>query len=160
MVRHQQDGAPIGLVISGDAGKMEMLSWVRRFMAKMREATASLPDQELYLHQLYVDDNNVAMEELRPGTRRVEGVFQIVEGEVGTDRLMEGDRRTAGLVKDLANTICPYIQMEADFLSNHSSGWMPLLDLEVRIAKDNSMVTASYWGESGFSAYYSTLQPH
>ena len=56
-----------------------------------------------------------------------------------TDRLMEGDRRTAGLVKDLANTICPYLQMEADFPSNHSSGWMPLLDLQVQIARDNSI---------------------
>ena len=54
-----------------------MLSWVRSFMAKMREATASLPDQELYLHQLYVDDNNVAMEELPPGTRRLRGSFRL-----------------------------------------------------------------------------------
>ena len=49
------------------------------------------------------------------------------------------NRRTAGLVRELANTICPYLQMEADFPSNHSSGWMPILNLEVRVSEDKSI---------------------
>jgi hypothetical protein len=52
---------------------------------------------------------------------------------------VEGDRRTAGLVRELANTICPYLQMEADFPSSHSSGWMPILDLEVQMAPDKTV---------------------
>ena len=49
---------------------------------------------------------------------------------------MEGDKRKAELVKELANSICPYLQMEIIFLSNHLSGWMPILDLEVWMAAD------------------------
>ena len=60
-VRLQDDGAPIGLELSGNAVKVQMLSWCRSFQARLAEATLQLPGQELYLHQLYVDDNNVAI---------------------------------------------------------------------------------------------------
>ena len=42
-------------------------------------------------------------------------------------------------MRELANTICPYLQMEEDFPSNHSSGWMPILNLEVRVSGDKSI---------------------
>ena len=67
------------------------------------------------------------------------GKFQVVEDQVELDSLIPGDRRTAKLVQELANTICPYLQMEADCPSNHSSGWMPILNLEVRVSEDNSI---------------------
>ena len=40
---------------------------------------------------------------------------------------------------DGANGICPYLQMEADFPSNHTSGWMPILNLAVKVAEDKSI---------------------
>ena len=81
---------------------------------------------EQYLHQLYIDDNNGIMEELPPGTRLVEGNFRVVEELVEEDKLVPGDRRTGELARQLANTICPYLQMEVDYPSNHQSGWMPI----------------------------------
>ena len=56
------------------------------------------------------------------GTRLVEGVFQVVEELVEEDRQVPEDRRTGEVAKELANTICPYLQMEVDYPSNHSSG--------------------------------------
>ena len=106
-----------------------MLAWVRDYKARMLEATRLLPDAEQYLHQLYVDDNNSIMEELPLGTRLVDGMFQIVEELVEEDRLVPWDSRTGELARELANTICPFLQMEVDYPSNHSSGWMPILDL-------------------------------
>ena len=110
-------------------------------MLLLAAATANLPNlnQELYLHQLYVDENNIAMEELPPGTRLVEGKFEVLEEFVELDSQVAGDRRTAGLVMELANGICPYLQMEADFPSNHTSGWMPILNLAVKVAEDKSI---------------------
>ena len=55
------------------------------------------------------------------------------------DKLVEGDRRTAELVKELANTICPFLQMTVDYPSKHPSGWMPILDLQVQMAPDNTL---------------------
>ena len=121
-VRVQKDGGPIGLKISGAVGKVVMMAWVRDYQTKMREACAALPDSEQYLHQLYVDDNNAVMEELPLGTRLVEGKFQVMEELVEDDRLVEGDKRTAELAKELANTICPYMQMTVDFPSKNPSG--------------------------------------
>ena len=72
-------------------------------------------------NQLYVDDNNVVMEELPPGIRLVDGKFLVVDGMVETDRLVKGDKRTAELAMELANTLCPYLQMEVDYPSNHPS---------------------------------------
>ena len=62
-VRVQQEGAPIGLKISGAVGKVVMMAWVKEYKAKMEEATASLPDAEQHLHQLYVGDYNTVMED-------------------------------------------------------------------------------------------------
>ena len=63
----------------------------------------------------------------------------MVEQLVEEDRLVPGDRRTGELAKQLANTICPYLQMEVDYPSNHPSGWMPILDLEVQMACDKTI---------------------
>ena len=138
-VRLQQEGAPIGLKISGAVGKVVMVAWVREFKARMTLAAASLPDAEQYLHQLYVDDNNAIMEELPLGTRLVDGRFVVKEESIEGDRLVKGDKRTAELAKDLANTICPFLQMTVDYPSKSPSGWMPILDLQVQMAADNSV---------------------
>ena len=121
-VRLQEEGGPIGLEVSGAVGKVVMLAWCREFHTKLTRATESIPSHELYLHKLYVDDNNLVMEELPPGTRLVEDKFTIVEEEVEGDSNIPGDKRTALLIQDLANTICPFLQMEADYPSNHTSG--------------------------------------
>ena len=138
-VKLQQDGAPIGMKISGAVGKVVMMAWVKEYKAKMEKATASLPDAEQHLHQLYVDDNNAVMEELPPGTRLVDGKFVVMEEMIEADILVEGDKRTAELAKDLANTICPYLQMTVDYPSKNPSGWMPILDLQVQMARDNTV---------------------
>ena len=80
------------------------MAQVREFRAKMAAASASLQDAEQHLHQLCVDDNNSVMEELPPETRLVDGQFVVQEEIVEADRLVERDRRTAELAKDLANS--------------------------------------------------------
>ena len=65
-------------------------------------------------------------------------VFVISEHGVEEDR-MKDDERTALLVTALSNTICPFIQMEVDYPSKHTSGWMPILNIQVRIAEDKSV---------------------
>ena len=72
--------------ISGAVGKVVMVAWVKEYKAKMAAATASLPDAEQHLHQLYVDDNNAVMEELPPGTRLVDGKFVVKEEMIEAER--------------------------------------------------------------------------
>ena len=46
---------------------------------------------------------------------------------------MEDDRKTALVIKDIANSVHPMIQMEEDYPSNHSDGKLPILDLKCSI---------------------------
>ena len=63
----------------------------------------------------------------------------VVEEEVEADRLVPGDQRTGRVLTEVANSFLPYLQFTYDCPSLHPSGWMPLLDLEVRVAPDNSI---------------------
>ena len=154
-IKLQTDGGPIGLKISGAVGKVVMMAWVRDFKIKMCEATATLPNSEQYLHQLYVDDNNVVMEELPLGARLVDGKFMVVDEMVEADNLVKSDKRTAELAMELANTLCPYLQMEVDYPSKNPSGWMPMLNLEVQMAEDKSV---NYkWYRKSMATEYSIL---
>ena len=70
-----------------------------------------------------MDDNNVVMEELPPGTRLVEGKF-LVE----TDSLVKDDKRAASL---LCIYGVPTLQMEVHYPAKNPSSCMPMLNLEV-----------------------------
>ena len=86
-----------------------------------------------------MDDTNLAMEELEPGCRLVEGKVVVLEEEVEADRAIPRDCRTAIVVQDITKSICNTIKMAIDCPSNHESGWMALLDLQVRVARDNTL---------------------
>ena len=123
-VRLQLQGGPIGNRLSGALAKVYMLWWCWAF---------------LYFLLFYVDDTNLAMEELEPGCRLVEGKVVVLEEEVEADRAIPRDCRTARVVQDITNSICDTIKMAIDCPSNHESGWMALLDLQVRVARDNTL---------------------
>ena len=59
------------------------------------------------------------------------------------DRQTPGDLRTARIVQEIANKICPFIQMTVDCPSMHPNNLMPILDLEVGV-RDNKIVFKHY----------------
>ena len=59
--------------------------------------------------------------------------MKFVEEKVQEDSILEDDRKTALVIKDIANSVHPMIQMEEDFPSNHSEGKLPILDLKCSI---------------------------
>ena len=136
----QLEGGPIGLKLSGALAKVVMLSWSRRF----RSLTASALNNfffDLYMLLFYVDDTMVATEELEPGSRYIkeEGKVRVVEEEIEGDRLVAGDLRTAKVLAEIANDIFNYLQFTVDCPTTNTSGWMPLLAAEVRVAADNTI---------------------
>ena len=72
---------------------------------------------------------------VRPGVRLVNGKLSILEEEVEGDEQIPADLRTARLLKAIANTISPTIRMQEDVPSNHPSGKLPILDLEVWVER-------------------------
>ena len=56
----------------------------------------------------------------------------IVESEVDSDKVEDDDKRVAREMRKIANTILPRsVVMEEDVPSNHSSGKLPILDMEM-----------------------------
>ena len=107
-----------------------MVWWSREFDMAVEEATKD---------KFYVDDNDLITEELPPGSRLVEGKVQVIEEEAEGDSLLPGDQRTAVVIKEIANNVCPYTRVTVDYPSAHPSGWMPLLDIKVKMLEDNTI---------------------
>ena len=57
----------------------------------------------------------------------------IVEDEVDKDRDIPDDERTARLLTEIGNRIFDFIRLTSDFPSAHTSGFMPLLDIQTKI---------------------------
>ena len=97
-VRLQLQGGPIGNRLSRALAKVYMLWWCRAFLRALAAAMVNITYFSLYLLLFYVDETNLAMEELEPGCRLVDGKVVVVEEEVEADRAIPGDRRTARVV--------------------------------------------------------------
>ena len=70
---------------------------------------------------------------VKPGVRLQDGKLSIHEEVIEDDEQLPADLRTARLLRTIANTITPMIQMQEDVPTNHPSGKLPILDLEVWI---------------------------
>ena len=62
------------------------------------------------------------------------------------------DARSMYVLRDIANSLDSNIQMEADYPSQHESGRLPVLDLEVWIDVDNK-IQHSFYKKSISSPY-------
>jgi hypothetical protein len=127
-VFRQQTGGPIGLEITGVLSRLVMLWWDRVFIGKLDKLGIVM-----LMYKRYVDDGNMALDAVPVGTRIVDGKLSILPEAIQEDSGLPADRRTAKLIRSIANTITPMIQMEEDFPSNHPTGRLPILDLEVWI---------------------------
>ena len=132
-VRKQRKGGPIGLRLTGVLAKLAMLIWAREFIKVLATVSATMAAVMIYMLKVYVDDVNVVTEELPPGTRFIEGQLTIIEEEVENDNTISGDIRTAKALQEVANSILPYLKFTVDSPSSHPDGWMPVLDLKVRV---------------------------
>ena len=81
-VRLQLEGGPIGNSLSGALAKVYMLWWCRTFLQLLTQATNSIAGFALFMLLFYVDDVNLALEELAPGSRYVSGKVEVVPEEV------------------------------------------------------------------------------
>ena len=56
----------------------------------------------------------------------------MVEEEIEGDNTIPADIRTSDIILEIANTISPFIDLMVDSPSRNISGWMPILDLQIR----------------------------
>ena len=125
-IRKQTDGGPIGLQLTGSIARIVMLWWDNRFLEMANTAGVNI---EMY--ERFVDDSNMVSETIEAGWgySKEAGKLMFTEERVLEDGFMEDDKRTSLVIKDIANSVHPMIQMEEDYPSNHTDGKLPILDL-------------------------------
>ena len=95
---------------------------------------------------IYVDDHNIALWEVNPGIRYDDEhqCIYIDRNAITEDKEISGELRTAKFVTSITNTMMPRsIKMKYDVAGNHMEGWLPVLDLELRIV-DNIIYSRFY----------------
>jgi hypothetical protein len=104
-----------------------MIMWDKMAMKKYEEI-----GMRMMMYLRYVDDVNCAAVAMPEGSTFVDGKIVITEDRKLEDMRMTSDKRTGRLLREVANSVMPtMIQMVEDCPSNHVSGKIPILDLEV-----------------------------
>ena len=135
ILRRQKEGGAIGMDITGELAKVFMVWWDKEILKRMR---SSAMDPALY--KRYVDDINVAIDQVPEGTVYVDGSVvkpqesestQIdpVQLESGTTS-SEPDERTFAIVQEMGNDIHTSIQLTKDVPSANEDSKVPILDLK------------------------------
>ena len=57
---------------------------------------------------------------------------------IESDKSIPVDKRTAEIILEIANSVTNTIKLTIDYPTNNSSGWMPVLDIQVRV-KNNKI---------------------
>ena len=129
--------------MTGDLAKAVMVPWDRRFVEKLEKLSVN---QKLYCR--YVDDQNIVVEVLSPGSRynREEDKIEIMEEMVENDREVPGDKRTFEVVREVGDSLEEMIRLTADVPSNYPGGRVPILDMEVWVERDESGMSKIRWG--------------
>ena len=115
-IRVQEKGGAIGVKMTGDLAKAVMVPWDKQFVEKLARLEIR---RKLYTR--YIDDQNIVVEELEPGSRynREEEKIEIVEEMIERDREIPGDQRTFEIVREVGDSLEEMIKLTADYPSNH-----------------------------------------
>ena len=118
-IRVQGEGGAIGVKMTGDLAKAVMVLWDRRFVEKLGRLGVN---QKFYCR--YIDDQNIVVEVLRPGSRfnKEEDMIEVVEELVESDKEEPGDRRTFEVVREVGDSLEEMIELTADVPSNYVLG--------------------------------------
>ena len=136
-LRKQSSGAAIGTTLAGALAVLYMLRWCRDFRRKLDFATSEMENFKLHMLKYYVDDGNIISSQFPLGARLCEdGKIRVIENEVEVDRNIPGDERTAKIFAELGNSISGFIKLTTDFPSKHENGFMPLLDIQVKVERN------------------------
>ena len=139
-LRKQASGAAIGTTLAGSLAVLYMLRWCREFKLKLEFAVTEVDGFRLLMLKYYVDDGNLITTTFPLGSRLCEdGKIRVIEDQIEIDRELPADMRTAKLLGELGNTVSSFIKLTTDYPSNHQSGFMPLLDLQVRVNESNKV---------------------
>ena len=138
-IYHQNGGAAIGKLASEKLGKIIMKRVDRKFVAILKKAKV-----ELALYKRYVDDVMSSLAGLDPGVMLEGGKMVVKPDKVEEDRNMRVDKRTFDELAKVAGKVFECLDFTADSPSSHVEGKVPLLDIQVYVNKQGTLVHEFY----------------
>ena len=130
-IYHQTSGGAIGDRLVGVLGDIMGSFWSVDFLDKLKKSDI-IPK----INKLYIDDRTVVTKPVPLGARFRNDRVEIVEEEIDNDRSIPSDLRTARILQEVGNSICPFIKVSVDCPSNHNDGFLPILDLKTRMVNN------------------------
>ena len=127
-IRLQISGGAIGVDLTGVMAQIFMSWWDKELLKTLNELR-----MEVMLYERYVDDIDICINALPPGTRFINSNLEICDDEVDEDKNTPKDKRTMDLIKQIGDSIHMSIVLGGDVPSNHTDGKVPILDLKVWI---------------------------
>ena len=91
---------------------------------------------ETFVYTRYKDDIEVVAESVEKGTRLVEGKLIIDEQKKAEDDFESDAKITMEIIVQIANSIDPMIQLTIETPCHFENSMMPILDVEVKINKE------------------------
>ena len=123
---------------SGSIARVFMLRWDRQSLHLARENVL-----KLHLYFRYTDDQNHINEPLPRGTRWDGEKLSVVPEELEADKETPTDKMTMRELRKMSNSISPIIELEEDTPSHHGNKKLHILDLNVRIERNDENDTTS-----------------
>ena len=127
-IRLQSSGGAIGDSLTGAIAAVYMINWCREFKQKLSDININ-PE----ILKVYIDDETIFTKSTPPGAKYINNQLIIDEDQLILDRDVPADIRTARVFQSIANSICDFLQVTVDSPSQHESGFMPVLDIAVKV---------------------------
>ena len=135
----QKNGGPIGLELTGAVSRAFMWRWDRLYLEKVSKAGL-----RMMLYERYVDDSNQVAEVPAVGTRYdIEQSKLVVDPQL-RDHNTPADERLAKVLLAIANTVMGCVEMEGDWPSKNEDGKMPILDMQVWMDQEGTLMYKHY----------------
>ena len=115
-----------------------MIWWDKKFLALLESANLSVR-----FYKRFVDDGNIKLKALDSGAQWDSSTMQVIYRDAIDER--QPDKRTADVVKEIADSVTEMLVWTTDFPSANSSGRLPILDIETWCVET----------EEGTKTYYS-----
>ena len=109
-----------------------MIWWCLKFKDKLKEV--NIPNDLL---KIYIDDVNGVHQTIKAGTEYIDGELRHNKEKEEEENNSTEDERTMKVVKEIANSIDPMVQMTIDVPSKHEDQRVPMLDVKAWLDESN-----------------------
>ena len=138
-VKVQGKGGGIGDKLAQAAARLYLIWWDNEFLCLVQSSGLVIR-----VYKRYVDDGNIKGCAVSPGLCWDENSRNVVNFCPPEEDQRPADQRTAEVVKGIANSVSSMLQWTCDFPSAHTSGKMPVLDIQTWVTESEAGTVTRY----------------